>query len=367
MFKINIPYLLGVQDTPNNSQGFPNIVEFKLNICNDTGRFYQTPSQNVDNLNQMAYSLGSLLGTAMDDTVLGFRYAANFHEFIANNLELQNKTALEIGCGRGFLLKLLKKNKCIAEGIEPGSQNSKFWKKYNVNVVNKSFPSEGITKKYDIIIGFLLLEHIKNIKEFFFQLKSIKKPGACIVLAVPDCEKYIDSGDIGMLIHQHYHYFTKKSLKSTLLYYGYKIKITKKSNCGGLVYVIAEESDTCSHALLTSKNDESFSSFNRAYNEFLDRLKTIFNNKLSLGIYCPARIINVFSQLDCYSSLRFFDDDRELHRRYYPNFDYPVESFDDLKLNPTDKILIASRTFKEMIFEKIMRQTKLKQEDILFI
>jgi len=241
MFTINIPYLLGALKTPNNPQGFPERVDFTLSFCPATGRYYQIPFPEVDTLNEKAYELGSLLGTAMDDSLLGASYAKDFFKFIQTFLEIKGKKILEIGCGRGALLYLLS-NKCLkADGIEPGIQNKKYWEKFNVNVIPEVFPSKKIKQKYDVVIGFLLLEHLKNLDDFFYNIEQILTVNGSVVFAVPDCAEYIRTGDIGMLIHQHYQYFTLESFQDTLNFYGYKITGIQNANVGSILYIVAEK------------------------------------------------------------------------------------------------------------------------------
>jgi hypothetical protein len=56
--------------------------------------------------------------------------------------------------------------------------------------------------------------------------------------------------------------------------------------------------------------------------------------------------------------VRFFDDDKGIHKKYFDGFPIAVENFEDLKNNPADVVIIISFAFGEKIKAKINEQLK---------
>lgn len=129
------------------------------------------------------------------------------------------KNILEIGCSSGFMLNHLSKmgHKCY--GIEP----SGLFQKYLKNKIELFKDLKNIkNKKFDLIIHFFVLEHIRDPFKFFKQQKKLLNKGGKIIFEIP-C--YNDALYQLYDIHEfekfywsvaHPWYFNKNSLKFLL-------------------------------------------------------------------------------------------------------------------------------------------------------
>ena len=62
--------------------------------------------------------------------------------------------------------------------------------------------------------------------------------------------------------------------------------------------------------------------------------------------------------------LRFFDDDKLLHGKYYPPFDIPIESRRSLIERPVDELVIMSSSFGERLKSELCQVDALKNMNI---
>jgi SAM-dependent methyltransferase len=358
MLNLDIAFLVGTTKSCQNPPGFPERLPFCLGMDRETGVFEHIPSPDVQTLVNEAYTYGSLVGIAMDDSALGSKYAYDFLKFVSDNTgDVNADKILEIGCGRGYLLKLLRDKGASCTGLEPGPQNKKYWENYQLTVFNDSFPSILINSRFDLIIGFCIMEHIEDLTAFFRDIRKHLFETGSLIIAVPNCEEYISNGDVGMFLHQHYHYFTATTLANVILKNGFSPRAIQSSGFGGLIYAHCEP---CGKRevfnTIPSRNllEEEFNNFESKYH----KNKAIINRLVRdtddvLGIYCPGRLLN-FLDPDV-KNLRFFDDDPELHHKYYPSYGFQIENLQELLADSPKKILICSRAFGHEIKNSLIK------------
>lgn len=359
----NLPFYWGPLKEPNNSHGLPNNLPFELGVCEKTGRVLQVPSKKVLSSLEKVYSIGSMITGMMDEVGTGRAYADDFLSFIVNTIglhHLKNKKILEIGCGTGYLLKQLKDKgaKCI--GIEPGEHGIKGGVKNEVEIIHDYYPSNKIDGHFDIILHYNVLEHIVDPVRFLRSLSNNLTKEGHMILSVPDGDASIDYGDISMLFHEHFSYFSSGSLYNTLFFSGVKNIKIEKSGFGGALYASGQigknNVDSIKDSVLNEvqRYDSYKAKAVQTAKNISEYIKNIKKKGKTLGIYVPARLINAILMEDIdLSNCRFFDDNPMLHGTYYPGINIMVEQKEDLINKPTDHVLISSCTFGDKIFESI--------------
>ncbi|GJM05140.1 MAG: hypothetical protein DHS20C09_11310 [marine bacterium B5-7] len=304
----------------------------------------------------MAYEGGSLLGIAMDDTPLGEMYAKDFIDFMDAHVDgWVNRTILEVGPGRGYLLRLMNERGAEAIGVEPGAQNKVHWQRHGVDVRQGMFPSDALRGPYDVIVAHGVLEHIEDPITFLHAMRDVLHSKGMAFFAVPDCGPYISAGDPSILLHEHYSYFTIGSLSRLLQIAGFgTVKILPAAH-GGILYCMASPSSTVRSHFRSDNDQQAVTAYGHKVKKGRARVaalgERIRHASLSHGVYCPARGLNL---LPPGLAVRFFDDDHELTGRYYPTFPYPVETRNDLVSRPVDELWILSRSFGDHIRNELM-------------
>jgi 2-polyprenyl-3-methyl-5-hydroxy-6-metoxy-1,4-benzoquinol methylase len=339
------PFTIGAVDGPHNAPPFPDTAPLDLEVDTASGLVRQVFNIQVDNLMSEAYRRGSLLGTAMDDTDSGRAYAADFIDFVQEASPLAGRKVLEIGAGRGYFLTLLQKRGAAALGVEPGAANAPYWRDKKVDVVQDFFPTAQAPGPFDLIAGYAVLEHVAEPMSFLAAVRSGLAPGGLAVFAVPDCGPYIVDGDPGMLLHEHWNYFSATTLARMFEGCGFQVTAARKAGVGGVLYIAAKAGPGTGAMTKASADVAAALAFaDKAVKlrRFASARAASAMREGSLGLYVPGRALMWLEPLP---GLRFFDDDPDLAGRYYPPFDAPIEGRPQLLANPVDELWVLSRSF----------------------
>ena len=208
-----MPFCIGGMNSYKNPGDLPSTFPFELQYNKTLNRMEQKDNLLLKELLKKVYNFGYEMGTPSDNTVLGKPYIKDFLSFFNKNAKSSGKV-LEIGCGTGYLSKQLKLKGYNVKLIEPGIGYEKYWKKYDLDVINDFFPSDKIKDKFDYIIFYTVLEHIKQTDVFLKYVREHLKDDGKVFFSVPDCSREIAQGDGSIFLHEHYHYFTPSSLSS---------------------------------------------------------------------------------------------------------------------------------------------------------
>ena len=105
-----------------------------------------------------------------------------------NNIELDDRDILEIGCGNGGFIDAFGKysDRCVGfdlKNLEWENENVRY---YNLNVFDENL-TEKIESKFDLIILRDVIEHLDNkMMDFLFdQIKLLSKKNTVILITFP--------------------------------------------------------------------------------------------------------------------------------------------------------------------------------------
>lgn len=361
----SIPFVWSPLDAPDNDDNIPNGLPFELGIDLSTGRVLQKTNNEVKSALVTAYAKGSTLSGLMDDNGIGKNYAEDFLSFIFRTIltsDLSGLRVLEIGCGNGYLLKRLKDSGAEVLGIEPGDHGQQGAEKWNVPVIKGMFPNSSIQSQFDLVVAFAVLEHVEDPCSFLIDISNYLKPGGSVIIAVPDERPYIDNGDISTLFHEHWSFFDEITLSSTVKMAGYAETLLELSTFGGSLYcamsktpnAIRLESEVVASSVQRARNYIASSQENN--NKFKTYCNNILEKNETLAIYVPGRAVNALAVSELpLKNIRFIDDNPLLLGKYFPGIDIPVEERASLIANPTNHVLVMSRTFDTKLVGELKR------------
>lgn len=188
---------------------FEGLNSIELFECNKTGyRFYHPFSSIGDadfykdlSLNRANY------------------YSTRWEHIKALPILNSKQKVLEIGCGFGIFLNLLKNNLIEAEGIELNPEaivkcKVNGYKVYDLLINDFAKKNQ---EKYDVVCSFQVLEHITNVHDFIKNALITLKPNGKLIIGVPNNNPYLfikDKYHTLNLPPHHAGLWNKKSLQS---------------------------------------------------------------------------------------------------------------------------------------------------------
>ncbi|TRZ96022.1 class I SAM-dependent methyltransferase [bacterium] len=190
--------------------------------CIDCGHVYQPVSNRLNSmLNKMYLSKRAQASTPLGKGNWGKERAKSLFD----SWDLKNyKSAVEIGCADGYILRCLK-NKGFTDlvGIDPSIEKTQ---KIGGIQYLKAFacPQTMLSHKYDLIFANNVFEHIININAVIkFCRDNLEAKGELFFL-VPNAERQLNEGDPALFLHQHTHYFTGSTIRYLLAKNGFTVK-----------------------------------------------------------------------------------------------------------------------------------------------
>lgn len=356
-----LPFVITCGQTPSNaSLGLPDALPFTLELDPLSGTIRQQRSALVEQALRTGYGEGAVISGSMDDEGLGQRYAGDFLAYLERVVpSLSGQRILEIGCGTGYLLSLLRDRGATVLGIEPGPQGEAGARRFGVRVVQGFFPEPEVQGPFDIVIAHAVLEHCADPMAFLADIRATLAENGRALFAVPNCEPYIAAGDLSCLLHQHWSYFTADTLEALAARAGLRAEV-QQAKLAGTLYCVATPGSSDKRRV--PADPESIGHYRQRSTAMLQRLAGILASSgtggRSIGIYVPGRLINALAvgrqQLPGLK-LRFFDDDPNLRGRFYPGFPIAIESWQDYVDRPVDTMLVVSSTFGNVIRERLDR------------
>lgn len=123
---------------------------------------------------------------------LTLQYVAQIKQILKTIGVGPNPRLLDIGCGSGMRLALLRKRGFDVEGVDFRKDAVNFVKEslgipaFCISSLSelKNFPR----KTYDIITAFYLVEHVADVKSLLGEIFALVKPGGWVMTAVPVME-----------------------------------------------------------------------------------------------------------------------------------------------------------------------------------
>lgn len=162
---------------------------------------------------------------------------------------------LEIGCGNGFFLEKISSLGLNVEGVDINIDAVASCKTRGLNV--EATNVFDITKTYDMVVLFQVLEHMENAKELFEHLASkLVRPGGYLIIAVPDPDGYLKEMDINLLDMPPHHNscWGLETFKHLHTQFGFEFVEQKKEPLRYVHYLGYLQNTISGHAKLISES-----------------------------------------------------------------------------------------------------------------
>jgi 2-polyprenyl-3-methyl-5-hydroxy-6-metoxy-1,4-benzoquinol methylase len=139
---------------------------------------------------------------------------------------------LDVGCGTGHLLKLLKDYGMKSDGLEVSHKLARaVGKKFKVYCCD--FNSENISKKYDLITMSQVLEHVEDPKKFLIDANNTLNSRGYLLLGFPIIRglipRILRSYWYGLGSGTHLNFFSEKNITLLLDKTGFEVIEMKRT------------------------------------------------------------------------------------------------------------------------------------------
>jgi len=115
---------------------------------------------------------------------LAKKYAKKRISIYESILDRKCQNVLELGCGPGVFYKPFVQESVQWDGIDINPHWKKFGEKHNIPI--SSQPIKSLTKTYDVVMAYQVLEHVENPILLMNGMVSKLKPGGIIHLELPN-------------------------------------------------------------------------------------------------------------------------------------------------------------------------------------
>jgi len=208
----NHPFFAGVKKEP-----YSEILFFPLTVkqCLECSFvFSQTSPDASIQIDKFYKSAVSMTSAPIDKSEHTSKIADRFILFLKNNFPLKpGIKVLEIGCREGFIMSQLRREFGIdITGIDISGTETITDELGPLKKIKDYFPSSKITGKFDLIYSKAVLEHVPDLNSFLSGISQRLRPGGIFVCQVPNTEKSLLQGNIGIFIFEHVNFFTPHSL-----------------------------------------------------------------------------------------------------------------------------------------------------------
>ena len=124
---------------------------------------------------------------------------------------------LEVGSYLGFFLEIANKNGIRTTGVEPSKWAVEKCRQRNLNVIQGDFTkvASSITKEFDVVVSWDVIEHVFDPIEFFALLSSKVKNGGVVAISTLDRSNFLPRllrSKWPWIIPMHLHYFDRQSV-----------------------------------------------------------------------------------------------------------------------------------------------------------
>jgi SAM-dependent methyltransferase len=339
--------IIHFRDMPRSAQHLP---ENKTDTGIDMS-VYQCSKCGLVQLNcaPVPYYKDVIRAVAVSAEMKQFR-ETQFKDFV-RKYDLKDKKIIELGCGKGEYLSLMKQAGTRASGIEFSQDSVDHCLSNNLDVQKDYILDTNQKLKGGPYDGFFMLSYFEHLPLPTIQLKAIHnnlKEDGIGLIEVPNFDMMIRNDLFSEFITDHLTYFTKSTLQSTLLSNQFDVL---ECNEVWHDYIISAVVRKRSRINLQSFKDKqtSLTSDIHNYIDQYDRVAVFGAGHQALAL---------ISLTDIRDKIEYVVDDATFKQgKYTPATHIPIVSREELDKNPVDAIIIIAGSYSEEVLNSLTCQT----------
>tara|TARA_Y100000034_G_C6863799_1_gene393452 strand:- start:98 stop:1240 length:1143 start_codon:yes stop_codon:yes gene_type:complete len=345
--------ILKFENMPKAAQNFPT----EATLSEDSGVDLELCQCKACGLAQLSnepvpYHKEVIRAAAFSEDMRGFR-KEQFMCFVGDN-KLAGKKVVEIGCGKGEFLSLMKKAGVDAYGIEYGTGAVKYCNKNDLKV--SEFYIEGEKDQipggpFDCFFIMNFFEHLPDPNTTLKAIHSNLNSGGLGLIEVPNFDMILKENLFSEFINDHLFYFTKDTLTTTLERNGFEVIECKEVWHD---YIIS--------AVVRKREKLQLTEF---YNHQTNIEKELQNyirmyGPDSVAVYGAGhQALAVLALANLGDSVKYVVDDAPFKQnKYTPATHVPIVSSKMLETDPVDAVIVMAASYSDEVVKKLKQKYK---------
>lgn len=279
------------------------------------------------------------------------KYIDDIIKKLIDTYKLENKTIVEVGCGKGvFLKQLVEMSNGKGFGFDPSYEGEEIQLNGNLIFEKKYYNKRYSEIKADLVVMRHVIEHIPNPVEIIKSIKDalINSPDAIVYIETPCVEWIIKNNIIYDFFYEHCSYFTKKSLMNLLDMLGFDILEIDDTFEGQYIYCLAKVKKNTNYNLMDMAIDYA----KRAEDKKYEWKKKLIDYKCNIAIWgAGAKGVTFLNDIDpnCELVDCVIDINENKQNKFIPGTGHKIVSYREIKKMNIKKIIIMNWNYVDEI------------------
>ena len=276
-------------------------------------------------------------------------------EKFIDKFDLEGKKILEVGCGDGHMLDIVRDQGAIGIGVDISRKALEAARKrgHTVHQVYVSRQNQIEGSPFDAFICNDVIEHVSDIRDFLLSIAINLKPSGLGMLEAPSFEKILETHRFYDFIPDHIHYFTLDTLRLAFELSGFEVISNERNRNGENLTIIIRKGAMTDFRFMKAHQDK----FMVNLCEYIKKHKTAGRRVAIWGASMQTLILAATMSLDI---AYVIDSAVYKQNKMTPVSHLPIVSPEILKTDPVDVIIINTPVYEEEIVEQIIEKEKFK-------
>jgi len=339
--------LLQYENMPKAAQNFPEYEDLLV----EEGTNLEVCECEVCGLVQLSnepvpYHKEVIRAAAFSEEMKQFR-VKQFADFV-QKYSLQGKKVIEVGCGKGEFLQLMKDAGTDAFGIEYSAESVEVCREQGLRV-DRDYVlyAHHMLKDQPFDCFFILnfFEHLPDLNSTLQALHDNLTEEGIGIIEVPNFDMILQQSLFSEFINDHLYYFTEDTLRAVLSRNGFEII---ESTQVWHDYIIS--------MVVKKKEKLSLDSFKDQQRKITADIKKYIKKHKSVAVYGAGhQALAVLSLADLGDQIKYVVDDAPFKQgKYTPATHIPIVSPERLYEDPPQAIIIMAASYSDEVAKKLI-------------